>query len=346
MAVSARAIWKGQLRLSLVSIPVELYSATESRARISLRQIHGPTGKPVNYEKTVPGVGPVDQDEIIKAYELEKGEFVPLDEEEIEEVKLETRKTIELAQFVGACDIDPIYFDKPYYVVPQDELAEDAYRVVRDSLRQSEKMGLGQMAIRGKEYLVAVKPCASGLLLETLHYEDEIRKTDGFFAGISDEPADDELLGVAQQLIDRKTAPFDAGAYSDNYTAELRKLIERKAKGRATRPKQEEAGEPAGRGDNVVDLMAALKRSLEGDQASSGGKAKSKSGRKANGSAKSGGRTGSGAKSASDKSSNAKSSRAKSSNAKSSRAKSGGSNRAASSEGGSGPKSRTTRKAS
>jgi DNA end-binding protein Ku len=272
MAASARSVWKGQLRLSLVSIPVELYSATASKAKISLRQIHAPTGKPIKYEKTVPGVGPVDPDEIIRGYEIEKGEFVQLEEEELDEVKLETRRTIELAQFVGACDIDPIYFDKPYYVVPQDELAEDAYRVVRDALRRSDKMGLGQMAIRGKEYLVAVKPCASGLLLETLHYEEEIRKTDSFFGGISDEPADEDLLAVAEQLIERKTAPFDAAAFKDNYTAELRALIERKAKGR--KPKRPEAEAPeTGRGDNVVDLMAALKQSLESDTGGSGKKA-------------------------------------------------------------------------
>ena len=132
--------------------------------------------KPVKYEKVVPGVGPVDQDEILKGFEYEKGNFVLLDEEEIDAVKLETRKTLELVQFVGACEIDPIYFDKSYYVVPQDELSEDAFRVVRDALRASEKVGLGQMAMRGREYLVALKPCGTGLMLETLHYEDEIRK--------------------------------------------------------------------------------------------------------------------------------------------------------------------------
>ena len=108
-----------------------------------------------------------------------------LTEEDIDAVKLETKKTFDLTQFVGACEIEPIYFDKPYFVVPQDELAEDAFRVVRDALKKSEKVGLGQLSMRGKEYLAALKPCGKGMLLETLHYEDEIRKADPYFRDIS-----------------------------------------------------------------------------------------------------------------------------------------------------------------
>src|SRR5690606_17427013 len=116
---SARPVWKGQLRLSLVAIPVELYSAAKTGARLSFRQIHEPSGKPIKYEKVVPGIGPVDTDEILKGFEYEKNDFVLLQEEEIDAVKLETRKTLELVQFVGGCEIDPIYFDKSYYIVPQ-----------------------------------------------------------------------------------------------------------------------------------------------------------------------------------------------------------------------------------
>ena len=173
---AARPIWKGHIRLSLVSIPVELFTATKTSEKIAFRQIHEPTGKPIHYQKVVAGVGPVDTDEILKGFEYEKGRYVLMDEEDLDAVRLETKKTFDLAQFVGACDIPPLYFDKPYYVVPQDELAEDAYRVVRDALRKSEMVGLGQLAMRGKEYLAALKPCGKGLLLETLHYEEEIRK--------------------------------------------------------------------------------------------------------------------------------------------------------------------------
>jgi DNA end-binding protein Ku len=120
---SPRPLWKGQIRLSLVSIPVELYAATRTTQKIAFRQIHEPSGKPVHYQKVVAGIGPVDKDDILKGFEYEKGHYLLLTDEDIEAVKLETRKTFDLAQFVGACEIDPLYFDRPYYVVPQDELA-------------------------------------------------------------------------------------------------------------------------------------------------------------------------------------------------------------------------------
>lgn len=265
---AARPIWKGQIRLSLVSIPVELYSATKSSNKISFRQIHEPTGKPIRYQKVVPGVGPVDTEDILKGFEYEKGQYVLLDEEDIEAVKLETKKTFDLTQFVGACDIEPIYFDKPYFVVPRDELAEEAFRVLRDALRKSEMIGLGQLAMRGKEYLASVKPCGSGLLMETLHYEEEIRKSDQFFSHISEKKADPDLLSVAEELIERKKAPFDAKAFKNHYTAALRELIGERLKGKAPKVEAEEEARPSG--DNVIDLMSALKKSLESSK--SGGK--------------------------------------------------------------------------
>ena len=259
---AARPIWKGHIRLSLVSIPVELFTATKTSAKIAFRQIHEPTGKPIHYQKVVAGVGPVDTDEILKGFEYEKGRYVLMDEEDLDAVRLETKKTFDLAQFVGACDIPPLYFDKPYYVVPQDELAEDAYRVVRDALRKSEMVGLGQLAMRGKEYLAALKPCGKGLLLETLHYEEEIRKADSFFKEISNAKADEDLLAVAQELIKRKAAPFDPAAFKNHYTQALRELINLRIKGKAPKVETEEEARPSG--DNVIDLMAALKKSLAG----------------------------------------------------------------------------------
>ncbi|MCV2868288.1 Ku protein [Defluviimonas sp. WL0002] len=269
--MAARALWKGQLRLSLVSIPVELYSATRRAAKISFRQIHEPSGKPIRYEKVVPGIGPVDQDDIVKGYEIGDGEYLLIDPEEVDAIKLETRKTFELVQFVGACDIAPIWFDKPYYLVPTDELAQDAYRVIRDALRESGKVGLGQITMRGKEYLAAVRPCGDGLLLETLHYADELRDAEPMFNQIEDETADKELLEVATSLIDRKTAPFDASSYSDSYATALGELLEAKQKNRKTPRTQARDSKSEGDGENVVDLMAALKESLK-----SAGKAGSK----------------------------------------------------------------------
>lgn len=259
--MATRPVWKGQLRLSLVSIPVEMYSATESKARVSFRQIHKPSGKPVRYEKVVVGVGPVKNDDIWKGYEIDDDEYVVIDPDDIDAIKLETKKTLELVQFVDVSEIPPIYFDKPYFLAPTDELAEDAFRVVRDALRETRKAGLGQLAMRGQEYLVAVRPCSNGLLLETLHYEDEIRKTDPFFSSISKKPAEKDLLDVAKELIGKKTAPFDAGAFKDHYTDAIRELIKAKSKGKKARVSTEDA--PRGGGENVIDLMSALKQSLE-----------------------------------------------------------------------------------
>lgn len=267
--MASRALWKGQLRLSLVSIPVEIHSARNSSSRVSFRQIHGPSGKPVRYQKTVQGVGPVESDDIMKGYETEDGDYILLKKDEIDAIKLETKKTLELVQFVESSEIAPIWFDRPYYVLPSDELAEDAYRVVRDALRQTKKAGLGQLTMRGKEYLCAIRPCGDGLLMETLHYEQDIRDADPLFSGIEDEASDEELLEVATQLIDKKTAPFDASAFEDHYAAALRELIAAKMKSKKTpRAGATEEGESSG-GENVVDLMDALKKSL---RQSKGGK--------------------------------------------------------------------------
>ncbi len=273
--MASRPIWSGQLRLSLVSIPVELHAARKSTARISFRQIHGPSGKPVKYEKTVAGLGPIKSDDILKGYETEDGEYVLIPPEEVEQIRLETRKTLELVQFVDLADIPPLYFDKPYYLVPTDTLAQDAYRVVRDALRQSKRIGLGQLTMRGKEYLCAVKPCGDGLLLETLVYQDEINRADPLFSVIEDEAVDADLLEVAHTLIDRKTAPFDPAAFHDHYAEALQELVAAKVGNRKTPRAPKEGGGSAGGGgrENVIDLMEALKQSLKAtDKPKAGGK--------------------------------------------------------------------------
>ncbi|WP_292292569.1 Ku protein [Marivita sp.] len=270
--MASRAIWKGQLRLSLVSIPIEIHSARNSGARVSFRQIHRPSGKPVHYQKVVQGVGPVESDDILKGYATDGDEYILLEKDEIDAIKLETKKTFELVQFVEATEIAPIWFDRPYYVVPTDELAEDAYRVVRDALRQTGKAGLGQLTMRGKEYLCAVRPCGDGLLMETLHYEKDIRSADPLFSGIEDEASDEELLGVATQLIEKKTAPFDASAFEDNYATALRDLIDRKMKSKKTPRAKASDDRGGGEAENVVDLMDALKKSLKTSKSGNGRK--------------------------------------------------------------------------
>lgn len=268
MPATSRPIWKGQLRLSLVSIPVEMFTATKAAGKPSFRQIHEPTGKPIHYEKVVDGVGAVDKDDIRKGFEYQKGDYVLLTDDEIDAVKLETRKTLDLVQFVDEDEIPPLYFDTPYYLTPSDELAEDAFRVVRDALRKAKKVGLGQLALRGKEYLVSIKPFGKGILLETLHYEEEIKKSDSFFSDIPAKASDDDLLEVATALIEKKTDSFDIGKFKDHYNSALRELIQRKLKSKSGKVALDEDEEKRPRGGNVVDLMSALKKSLEGGKAS------------------------------------------------------------------------------
>lgn len=270
----ARAYWQGQIRLALVSIPVEIYSATKSGATVSFRQIHEPSGKRIHYEKVVDGIGPVDPDEIMKGFELENGEYVLLDEEEIEGVKLESKKTLELTQFVDNGDIDAIYFEKPYYVVPADDLAEEAFVVLREALRKARKIGLGQLALRGREYVVALKPCGRGMVLETLRYADEVNKAASYFRDIGDTKPDEDLLDLATSLIEKKSGKFDAGEFHDRYVDALKELIARKRKSKSGKVSLETEDERSGgsRGSNVIDLMAALKKSL--DKPAAGARAK------------------------------------------------------------------------
>jgi len=260
--MAARAYWKGQIRLALVSIPVEIFSATRSGATIAFNQIHEPSGKRIKYEKVVPGIGPVDADEIVKGYQYSKGHYVTFDDEELEAVKLESKKTLELTQFVDAHEIDPLYYERPYYVVPADDLAEEAFIVLREALRDTKKVALGQLAMRGREYVVSLKPCGRGILMETLRYADEVVKAQGYFRDIGDDKPDAELLDLAEALIDRKTSKFDPGKFHDRYVDALKELIEKKRKtGERIEAEEEEA--PARGGSNVIDLMAALKRSID-----------------------------------------------------------------------------------
>jgi DNA end-binding protein Ku len=265
--MAARAIWRGQIRLALVSIPVELFPATKSGAQIQFHQVHEPTGKRIKYEKVVPGIGPVDRDEIVKGYEVSKGHYVLLDPEEIEAVKLESRKTLDLVQFVDEDDIEAMYFEKPYYVVPADDLAEEAYVVLRDALKEAKKIGVGQMAMRGQEYVVAIKPSGRGILMETLRYADEVHKSSGFFRDIGDTKPDPDLLDMASMLIERKAGEFNPNEFHNRYVDALKDLIAEKQKNKGEKVIQDpDADKGPPKGSNVIDLMAALKKSLGDDK--------------------------------------------------------------------------------
>ena len=260
--MASRAVWKGHMRLSLVSIPIEIHPASQSAASISFVQIHEPSGQRVRHVKSVSGIGPVETSDIVKGYELDENQYMLIKPEEIDAIKLETSKSFDLVQFVDRVEIPPLYYDKPYYVVPSDPLGEQAYRVVRDALRTKDYAGLGQITMRGKEYLCAVSAYGDGLLLETLTYADEVRSPKPLFGAIEDAPADEDLLAVATQLMERKVAPFDAGAFKDRYDVALRELIEAKRSNKAT-PRTKAPAEGPRPPSNVVDLMAALKDSLK-----------------------------------------------------------------------------------
>jgi DNA end-binding protein Ku len=265
--MAPRAYWSGRIRLALVSIPVEVVPATRSSSRISFHQIHEPSGKRIRYEKVVPGIGPVDTDEIVKGYEVEKGKYVLLTDEEIADVKLEAKKSIDLVQFVDADAIDPIYFERPFYVLPstEDEDAEEAYVVLRDALKRTRKIGLGQIVIRGQGSIVAIKPCGKGLLMETLRYADEVKKADGMFDAVPAKKVDADLIELAEELIDKKSSEFHPERFKDSYTLALRELI--KAKQEKRKPREIEETPPV---SNVINLMDALKRSVRGGGESSG----------------------------------------------------------------------------
>ncbi|HTG63316.1 MAG TPA: Ku protein [Sphingomicrobium sp.] len=261
--MAARPSWRGQIRLALVSIPVEIYPATKAGKSIAFHQVHEPSGQRVRYEKVVPGIGPVDRDEILKGYEVEKGEYVLLDPEEIEKVKLESRKTLELTQFVDLTNIDPIYYDKPYYVVPSDDLAEEAFVVLREALKRTKKVGIGQLAMRGQEYVVSLKPCGRGMVLETLRYADEVNKAQAYFRDIGNSKPDPDLLDLAETLIDKKASDFDASEFQNRYIDALKKLIAEKQRKKGKRVIQDDEPDKQPKGSNVVDLMAALKKSID-----------------------------------------------------------------------------------
>ena len=264
MPRSPRAYWKGFLRLSLVSIGVQIYNAVESKSEISFRQIHKPSGRRVNYEKVVQGIGKIESADIAKGYEVDADTYVLLEPDEIEAIKLESKRTIDLVQFVDATQIDSRYFERPYYMAPADEMAGEGYVVIREALRKTGKVGLAQLTIAGREWLVAVAPLEDGLVMEMLRYAEELRDPADYFESVPAVKPDKEMIELAVQLIEKKAAPFNPKEFQDHYTTALRELVQDKLKGHKIIAPQEEARP---KGGNIVDLMEALKRSV-GDPAS------------------------------------------------------------------------------
>jgi DNA end-binding protein Ku len=256
--MAPRAFWTGHLRLSLVNIPVKLYPATSSERRIELHQIHEPSGKRIRYQKIAPGVGPVENEEIIKGYEYEKGKYVLIDPKEIDELKLEAKQTIELVRFVDADAIDVRYYETPYYLLPDGELADEGYVIIQKALKDTGKVGVGQFILRGHGNIVAIKPFGKGLILEVLRHANEVRAAEPIFKEIVETKIDKEALDLAKELVERKAGKFEPDQFKDQYNEAVWELIHAKLEKRAPEIVTEQPGSA-----KVINIMDALKKSVQ-----------------------------------------------------------------------------------
>lgn len=262
--MSEHAFWSGHIRLSLVTFPIRLFPATSSREKIVLHKYDRDSGQRIHYQNVNEDRELVDPEDIVRGYEYEKGNFVPIEDKEIDNLKLESKHTIELVQFTDIASIDSIYFDVPYYVVPEGDIAQEAYITLRNALRMSKKVALGQVVLRDKERIVAIKPCGKGLLMETLRYAYEVRQAEDYFQNIDpDASIDDDQLALAEELINRKTAKFDPRKFKDVYQEGLKEIVNAKLGKRPVRFKKEHAAP-----EKVTNIMDALRRSLKQSKSS------------------------------------------------------------------------------
>jgi len=252
-----KATWTGQLKISLVSFPVRLYNATTSSTRISMNQLHKDCGRRLRQQMVCPEHGAVDRSDIVKGYEYEKDRYVLIDEADIEKVRIETTRTIDIVQFIKDDELDPLFEESAHYVGPDGAMADEAFRVVRDALRQSGKIGIGRVVIAGRERVVALKPQDRGFVLSTLRSADEVRTAGPYFEGIRDGDANAEQMKLALMLIDSKTSALDISQFRDRYQDGLMSIIKAKIDG------AEPAAMPEAEAGQVINLMEALKRSLE-----------------------------------------------------------------------------------
>jgi len=255
--MAPRAYWTGHLRLSLVNIPVKLYPATTSERSIAFNQIHKPTGKRIRYQKIVPGVGPVENEEITKGYEYEKNKYVLIDQEEIDDLKLEAKQTIELVRFVDEDAIDDRFYETPYYLLPDGDMADEGYTIIQKALKDTGKVGVGQFILRGHGNIVAIKPFGKGLLLEVLRHANEVRDAAPLWKEITEVKTDKEALDLAKELIKRKSGKFEPEQLKDAYNEAVWELIQAKLEDRAPEIVTEMPGSA-----KVINIMDALKKSV------------------------------------------------------------------------------------
>jgi DNA end-binding protein Ku len=250
-----RASWTGFLRLSLVSCPVYLSPATSEAKRIRLNQLNAETGNRLKQQLIDSETGEVvERDQIIKGFEYDRGRYVEISDEELKELQIESSKIIDLDQFVDRADVDPVYLDAPYYVHPDGELADEAFRVIGEAMAHKGKVGIGKVVLSSRERLVLVEPRDGGLLMSTLHSADEVRPAE--FSSKHKGEIDQDMVAIAETIIERKSAKFDPAQFRDRYQDALHALVESKTKGLA-RPSNAVEEPP-----KVVNLMDALKRSL------------------------------------------------------------------------------------
>lgn len=263
-----RPTWQGHLRLSLVTCPVALYTATNSGSDVHFNLINPKTNNRIKMITTDPDTGPVNRSDLVKGYEVSKGEYILMTDEEIKSVKLESTKTIDIERFVPAADIDRIYWDNPYYLAPAGKLAQEAFGVIREALARSEQIALGRIVISTRERILALEPRGKGILAYSIRSDAEVRDADEIFGAITDDAPDASMIAIAEKIIEQKEGPFDPSQFKDRYEEALKKLIADKQKGHQTVQSEEPED------TNVIDLMAALKASLANK--ATGAKASSK----------------------------------------------------------------------
>jgi DNA end-binding protein Ku len=255
-----RPIWEGHLQLSLVSCPVALFNATTTAHDISFHWLHKKTNNRIRMLPHDPELGEVERKDLVRGFELSKNHYVVISPKEIEEARLPATRTIDIEEFVDAAEIDRIYWNHPYYLVPSGKSGLDAYAVIREAMEKSEKVALGRLVMHQRERIVAMEPRGNGLLLTTLRSHDEIVEEAQFFDDIAGKRVNAKMLDIAEKIIDQQAGEFDPDKFTDRYEEALRELIKRKSKGqKIVAAEPEEASE-----EKVVDLMEALKKSLAG----------------------------------------------------------------------------------
>jgi DNA end-binding protein Ku len=268
--LSARPVWQGALRLSLVSCPVALYSATSRTGDISFHLLNPDTNNRIRMIPTDPDTGPVERADLVKGYEISKNNYVVLSNDELDAVKLETTRTIEIERFVKAAEIDRLYWNDPYYLLPGDKAGAEAYGVIREALAETGRIALGRVVMHSRERLVALEPRDKGMIVYTLRMSDDVISPADAFDDIPDSRPAKPMVEIARKIIEQQEGAFEPEGFQDRYETALRDLIRRKQKGEKL-VKAEPVAD-----DNVIDLMAALKKSLKSGGGASSGPARRK----------------------------------------------------------------------